>query len=73
MLAGLADIPPVAESHLNRADRLCTQLYESRKEGEGEEIATYREIITSSLEDLRLEMEEWKIEEGIYDSSSEED
>jgi hypothetical protein len=73
MPAGLADIPPAAESHLNQADRLCTQLYEGRKVGEAEEIKTYREIINSSLKDLRPEMREWKIEEGIYVSSSEED
>jgi hypothetical protein len=73
MLAGLANIPPVAESHLTQADRLCTQLYEGRQEGEEEEIQAYREIINSSLEDLRVEMREWKIEEGIYVSSSEED
>jgi hypothetical protein len=73
MLAGLADIPPAAESHFNEADRLCTQLYESRKEGEEEEILTYREMISSSLKDLDPEMKEWKIEEGIYVSSSDED
>jgi hypothetical protein len=58
MLAGLADIPPVAESHLNRANQLCTQLYESRKEGEEDEIKTYREIIISSLKELRSEIKE---------------
>ena len=41
MLAALADIPPVAEEHFNEADRLCTELYKSRKAGEEEEILTY--------------------------------
>jgi hypothetical protein len=35
---------------------LNTQLYESRKEGEEEEIRIYRDIITSSLEELRPEI-----------------
>ena len=73
MLAGLADIPPIAESHFKEADRLCTQLYESRKEGEEEEILTYREIISNGLTDLGPEMKQWKMEEDIYISSSDED
>ena len=73
MLAALADIPPVAETHFNEADKLCIQLYESRKDGEEEEILTYRAIIASGKKNLGTEMREWKREEGIYTSSSEED
>ena len=73
MLAALADIPPVAETHFDEADKLCIQLYESRNDGEEEEILTYRAIIASGKKDLGPEMKEWKMEEGIYTSSSEED
>jgi hypothetical protein len=66
MLAALADIPPVAEEHFNEADRLCTELYESRKAGEEEEILTYRAIITGGKTDLGPEMKQWKMEEGMY-------
>ncbi|KIW21755.1 uncharacterized protein PV07_12815 [Cladophialophora immunda] len=74
MLAALADIPPVAETPLDEADKLCIQLYESRKDGEEEEILIYQAIIASGKENLGPEMKEWKMEEGIYYiSSSEED
>jgi hypothetical protein len=73
MLAALADIPPVAEMHFKEADRICDQLYESKQANEGEEILTYREIIKSGLRDLGPEIREWKIEEGLYISSSDED
>ncbi len=73
MLAALADIPPVAETHFNEAGKFCIQLYESRKDGEEEEILMYQAIITSGKENLGTEMKEWKLEEGIYISSSEED
>lgn len=73
MLAALADIRPVAETHSDEADKLCIQLYESRKDGEEEEILMYQAIIASGKENLCLEMKEWKMEEGIYISSSEED
>jgi len=41
MLAALADISSVAEEHFNEADRLCTELYESKKADEKKEILTY--------------------------------
>jgi hypothetical protein len=44
MLAGLADVPPVMESHLDETGRLCTQLFEGRKKGEEEEILAYRDM-----------------------------
>lgn len=43
----LAAIPPVAKSHFEKADELCNQPYERRKNGEEEEILTYRTIITN--------------------------
>lgn len=65
MLAALADIPAVAETHFDEAGKLCIQLYESRKEGEEEEILVYQAIIASGKDNLGPEMEEWKTEEGI--------
>ena len=73
MLAGFADIPPVAEIHFNEAKKFCTQLYENRKDGEEEEILTYRAMIDDGKKDLGPEMRQWKLEEGIYITSSEED
>lgn len=73
MLAALADIPPLAEIHFNKADKFITQLYESRKDGEEEEILIYQAMINDGKEDLGSDMKQWKLEEGIYISSSEED
>jgi hypothetical protein len=46
---------------------------ESRKDGEEVEMLTYRAIIAGGKRNLGPEMKEWKVEEGIYMSSSEED
>ena len=56
MLAALADISSVAEEHFNEADRLCTELYESKKADEKKEILTYWVIITGEKTDLGPEM-----------------
>jgi len=73
MPAALADIPPVGEAHFDEADKLCTQLYENRKDGEEEEILTYRAIIANGKMNLSLELKEWKMEEGIHMSGLEKD
>jgi hypothetical protein len=70
MLAGFADIPPVARNYFREAEQQCKQLYESRKPEEEAEILTYQTIITESLEDLASEEMQWELEEGIYLSSS---
>ena len=58
MLAALADINPVTEMHFNKADKFCTQLYESRKDGEEEEILMYRSMINDGKRDLDSEMKQ---------------
>jgi hypothetical protein len=73
MLAALADIPPVAEDHFKKAERICDRLYEGKETDEEEEILAYQEIIKSGLRDLGPEMRQWKMEEGLYISSSDED
>ena len=70
---GIADIPPEAERLLKEAQQHCEQLLEISKDDERDEILTYRNIITESLVDLNPEMIEWKLAEGIYITSSEED
>ena len=70
MLAGFADIPPVARRHFETAKTQCCALYESCQPGEEEEIITYRTIIQDALRDLIHEKKDWKLEEGISVSSS---
>ena len=73
MLAGFADIPPVAKKYFEEAEQQCERMYERRKPGEEEEIITYRKIITEGLEGLVAEERHWKLEEGIYITSSDEE
>ncbi len=68
----LANVPTVAETHFERAGDLCDQLYEIRKDGEGEEILTYRTMIISGQRELHAEVKQWKMEQGIYTSGSKE-
>ncbi len=70
MLAGFADISPVAEKHFKDANRVCEQLWKSRNEGEEKKILTYGAIIAEGLEDLEPEMKSWKLGERICDSSN---
>lgn len=65
MLAALADIPRVTEMHFIKANKFCTQLYESRKDGEEEEILMYRAMINDGKRDLDSEMKQEKLEEGM--------
>ena len=73
MLGGLADIPPLSQDHLRRADRYCAQLLKDKNDGEEEEIVRYKNIIEESLEDLKADIKEWRMEEGLYASSSDEE
>lgn len=70
MLAGFADIPPVARNYFEEAEEQCKQLYESHKPEEEAEILTYQTIIAEGLEDLVPEENQWQLKQGIYISSS---
>jgi len=52
MLAGFADIPPIAEKHFNDANQACEELWVNKKEGDEEEILVYATIIQQGLRDL---------------------
>lgn len=69
MLAGFADIPPVARRHFETARTQCCALYENRQAGEEEEIVTNRTIIQEALQDLDHEEKEWKLKGGTPVSS----
>ena len=70
MLGGLYSDAFQARDHLKTAERLCRDLWQSRQNGEDDEILAYRRIIKESMEDLKPDLFQTKVDEEMYDSDS---